>query len=72
MKIHIRRWAAALLFLTALAAPAMAGDDNPPVKKSDSGICHARGTAYYSRTTHFTPYPSIEACLKSGGRLLKR
>ena len=72
MKTHFKRWMAVLLILTAFAAPAFADDSNPPVKKSDSGICHARGTTYYSRTTHFKPYETLEACLKSGGRLPKR
>ena len=72
MKTLLKRWLAACLILTALVTPVFANDDNPPVKKSDSGICHARGTTYYSRTTHFTPYETLEACLKSGGRLPKR
>lgn len=39
------------------------------VKKSKTGICHAPGTTYYSKTKSFTPYNSIDECLKSGGRL---
>ncbi len=62
----------ALIFLGAQVSPALADDDNPPVKKSDSGICHIRGSTYYARTKHFTPYPTLEACLKSGGRLPQR
>lgn len=45
--------------------------DGPPVKKSTSNICHARGTAHYKRTKNFTPYDSIRACVDSGGRLPK-
>ncbi len=41
----------------------------PNVKKSSSGICHAEGTTYYSRTKNFTPYDSIDECLDSGGRM---
>ena len=41
------------------------------VKKSRSGICHAPGTTYYSRTLIFQKYESIETCLSSGGRLPK-
>lgn len=41
----------------------------PIVKKSKSGICHDATSAYYSRTTHFTPYSTMAACLASGGRL---
>lgn len=44
---------------------------DPEVKKSTSGICHARGTTYYSRTTNYTAYSSVDACLSSGGRLPK-
>ncbi len=43
----------------------------PEVKKSKTDICHARGTAYYSRTTNYTAYSSIKDCLNSGGRLPK-
>ena len=39
-----------------------------PVKKSSSGICHCPGSSSYKRTSNFTPYSSIEACLESGGR----
>lgn len=39
------------------------------VKKSKTGICHAPGTTYYNKTKTFTPYNSIDECLKSGGRL---
>jgi hypothetical protein len=41
----------------------------PEVKKSTSGICHARGTTYYDRTSNYTAFPSIDDCLNSGGRL---
>lgn len=39
------------------------------VKMSNTGICHAPGTTYYNRTTHFTAYSSVNACLNAGGRL---
>jgi hypothetical protein len=42
------------------------------VKKSKTGICHAPGTTYYSRTKNFTPFKTLDQCLKSGGRLPKR
>lgn len=42
------------------------------VKKSTTSICHAPGTTYYAKTKNYTPYNSIEECLKSGGRLPKR
>lgn len=42
------------------------------VKMSDSGICHAPGTTYYSRTKNYTAYNSLSACLNAGGRLPKR
>ena len=45
----------------------------PNVKKSRSGICHARNSSSsYSRTKNFTAYQSLELCLKSGGRCSKR
>ena len=44
----------------------------PPVKKSNSNICHIMGSTYYSRTRNFTPFKTLEECIKSGGRLPKR
>mgnify|MGYP003956018855 CR=1 FL=1 len=41
------------------------------VKKSNSGICHAQDSRWYSRTKNFTPYDGLDACLNSGGRLPK-
>lgn len=49
-----------------------AQSEQAPVKKSKTGICHAPGTTYYSRTTNFTPFATLDDCLKSGGRLPKR
>jgi len=55
--------------LIAFAAPAaLAQDAEPPVKKSRQGICHEKGYGSYRQTRHFTPYDSMEACEKSGGR----
>lgn len=59
------RFALALLFFLIAAQPASA----QAVKKSGSGICHARGTTFYERTTRFTPFPTVDACIRSGGRL---
>lgn len=57
-------------------SPAPTQTSTPPssgvVKKSTTGICHAPGTTYYNRTTNYTSYNSVEACLASGGRLPKR
>ena len=44
---------------------------DPAVKKSTTGICHAKGTTYYARTTNYKAYASISDCLASGGRLPK-
>ena len=51
-----------LMALNALAADAV-------VKKSDSGICHDASSSSYSNTKKFTPFDSIDACVKSGGKL---
>ncbi|HOX41133.1 MAG TPA: thermonuclease family protein [bacterium] len=51
--------------------PATPAQSSGVVKMSSSKICHAPGTTYYDRTTNFTPYDSIEACLAAGGRLPK-
>ncbi len=64
----------ALLFAASLlfATPSFAGEDEPPVKKSSTGICHAKGSTYYAQTKRFTAYNTTDECLKSGGRLPKR
>ena len=47
-------------------------ENAPVVKKSKSGICHAKSSSSYSRTKNFTAYESLESCLNSGGRCPKR
>jgi hypothetical protein len=42
---------------------------DPAVKKSDSGICHEKGSASYANTKKFTAFSSIDECVKSGGKL---
>jgi hypothetical protein len=44
----------------------------PAVKKSTTGLCHAIGTTYYTRTTKYTAYSSIADCLANGGKLPAR
>lgn len=60
----------AILLLTGSAAIADAPAE-AAIKKSRAGICHVLGTAGYQQTIHFKAFNSIEACLKSGGRLPK-
>ena len=62
------------LFGPLIGSPdiAIAAEEAPQVKKSKSGICHPKGGTYYKRTKNYTPYSSMEACLKSGGRKPKR
>jgi len=59
------------MLLGIVSAPMAADSEQPAVKKSRSGICHERGTSGYQQTIHFKAFRSIEACLKSGGRLPK-
>ena len=47
------------------------GLTNGPVKKSRGDICHAPGNPTYRTVRRFTSYPTVEACLASGGRLPK-
>lgn len=54
----------ALLLLALVPAVALA-----TVKQSSSGLCHPPQSPWYERTTHFTPFDSLEACLSAGGRL---
>jgi len=50
----------------------LADNSTPPVKKSNSNICHPKGGTYYSRTKHFTPFATMDDCIKSGGRPPKK
>jgi hypothetical protein len=43
-----------------------------PVKKSDSGICHDKSSQHYDKTKNFTPYKSMDECVKSGGKPPKK
>lgn len=49
------------------------GTAGGPIKKAtSSGICHAPGSASYSSVKKFTKFPTLDACLASGGRLPKK
>jgi hypothetical protein len=48
----------------ATKAPAA---DAPAVKKSDSAICHDKSSPSYERTKNFTPFKTMDECIKSGG-----
>ncbi|MFL1485473.1 HNH endonuclease family protein [Marinobacter sp. LN3S78] len=39
------------------------------VKQSSSGLCHPPHSPWYERTTTFTAYDSLDACLAADGRL---
>ena len=47
-------------------------DNTDVVKLSKSGICHAPNTVYYEKTKNFTPYKTLDECIKAGGRLPKK
>ena len=58
------------VFLTAVVVVSFTGNLwADVVKRSTSGICHPPQSSHYARTKTFTPFESVEACLKSGGRL---
>src|SRR5690349_10189752 len=48
------------------------GKKNPdvtaPAKKSRENVCHDKSSPNYSTLKYFVPYPSLQACLTSGGR----
>ena len=58
--------------LTTLLLSTSVFGQSEPVKKSNSGICHKPGSTYYHQTKNFTPYKTLDECLKSGGRLPKK
>jgi hypothetical protein len=40
----------------------------PVVKKSDAGICHDKSSPSFGNTKKFTPFASMDECVKSGGK----
>ena len=46
-------------------------EENPPVKMSNSEICHAVDSSYYNRTKNFTSFETLKECIDAGGRLPK-
>ena len=62
----------ALMLMFSVSGLAQAKGSDAPVKKSKTGICHAPGSTYYNQTKNFTPFKTLEECLKSGGRLPKK
>jgi hypothetical protein len=65
--------AAASAAPASAAAPAAAPSADPAVKKATaSGICHDKTSPSYKQTKNFTPFNSMEECLKSGGKPLKK
>jgi endonuclease YncB( thermonuclease family) len=62
------------LWQDATAAPPWEwrqGLTSGPVKKSRHNICHAPESPTYPTVRRFTSYPTLDACLASGGRLPK-
>jgi len=73
MKIHsdsIMKIVSISLLTLALINPILA--QGKPVKMSNSGICHAPNTTYYEQTKNFTPFKTLDECLKAGGRMPKK
>lgn len=62
---------ACAIALSALTTQVLAADPakDPAVKKSDAGICHDVSSASYNNTKKFTPFNTLEECVKSGGKL---
>jgi hypothetical protein len=46
-------------------------DTTAPVKKSRTNICHDATSPNYTQLVYFIPFPSMAACLKSGGRRVR-
>jgi len=50
------------------AAAASGATADPEVKKSNAGICHEKTSNGYKQTKNFTPFKTMDECIKSGGR----
>jgi hypothetical protein len=64
--------AGVVLACSSVFANTVIANEEPPVKMSKSGICHAQGTSYYAQTKSYTSYNTLEECLRAGGRRPKR
>jgi hypothetical protein len=60
-----------LLFAAFAASATLVDQQEPPVKLSQSGICHERGTSYYGATWHYQSFDTLADCLKAGGHSVK-
>ena len=58
-----------LVASSSLLASSLLFAADPAVKKSDSGICHEKGSPSYGNTKKFTAFASLDECVKSGGKL---
>ena len=47
-------------------------NDEPEVKRSTNGICHAKGTKYYDLVINYKSFSSMETCLQGDNRLPKK
>lgn len=61
-----------VFMICIMSIGAIADSSNPPVKKSKTGICHPKGGMYYEQTKNFTPFKSMDECIKSSGRPPKK
>ncbi len=57
---------------TGVAPAADAATAQPEVKKSKANICHDKTSPGYKQTKNFTPYATMDACIKAGGRAPKK
>jgi hypothetical protein len=61
-----------ILACSGMFANIAIANDEPPVKMSKTGICHERGSTYYSKTKNYTAFNTLEECLRAGGRRPKQ
>lgn len=73
MRQKIKKFVYSLvILLSVFVLSGCSSDNNPVVKKSNTGICHEEGTNYYNKTKNFTSYNSLSDCMDSGGRMPKK
>jgi hypothetical protein len=56
------------LFMGSLGFAEEHSEQSPNVKKSNARTCYERGAGIYDELKIFTPFKTIEECVKSGGR----
>lgn len=63
---------AGLVLFAVLATMYFEIKDSKQVKMSPSGLCHKKGSPYYSQIREHIPFSSLSECESAGGKIPQR